>query len=197
MDTIETEQLIIRPFMIDDVEEAHQVLDLNIRWAGPSFTIEQRKKRLQFNIDLSDWAEAGRLYGWRAIVLKESGQLIGICGFQPNVWTPHAKALFWSQLFGQRSKDDMYGSLELDLGYALSSRYRGKGYATEAVRGIIDYAFGELKIKRIFAGTNRSNARSIKLMKRIGMRIANNPERPDEDWPDGPGVVGVLENELL
>jgi hypothetical protein len=33
-------------------------------------------------------------------------------------------------------------------------------------------------------------------MKRIGMRVASNPEQPELDWPDGGGVSGVIENGL-
>jgi|LakMenEpi03Aug12_release.lakeMendotaPanAssembly.Ray.scaffolds.fasta_scaffold1305829_2 hypothetical protein len=34
-------------------------------------------------------------------------------------------------------------------------------------------------------------------MKRVGMRVASNPDRLDEDWPDAPGVMGVIENYLI
>ena len=47
MDTLETERLIIRPFVTDDLEVAYQLLDIDIQWSGPSFSLEQRRKRLQ------------------------------------------------------------------------------------------------------------------------------------------------------
>ena len=78
----------------------------------------------------------------------------------------------------------------------MSSQHRGKGYATEAVQAFVNYAFQTLKVRRLFASTNRKNVGSIGLMERIGMRIASNPEDPDVDWPGAPGVVGVVENSL-
>lgn len=145
---------------------------------------------------LSQWDEGSYLFGYRAVLLKESGQMIGMCGFLPSLWQPRNKELFWTQLFGQPDNpaDRGYSSFELEIGYALSSNYRRRGYATEAVKALLDYAFNSLKVKRIFAGTNRSNTGSINLMQRIGMRTVNHPERPDEEWPDGPAVVGCIEN---
>jgi hypothetical protein len=34
-------------------------------------------------------------------------------------------------------------------------------------------------------------------MKRVGMWTADNPEQPELDWPNGPGVMGVIENKAL
>ncbi|MEM7029210.1 MAG: GNAT family N-acetyltransferase [Chloroflexota bacterium] len=197
MENFETERLIIRPFVIDDLETAHQLLDIDIQWSGPSFSLEQRRQRIQFYIDLAGWHDVGRLYGYRAIILKASQNLIGMCGFQPGMYTPRDKALFWPQLYPNYDDPNIaIGTMELSLGYALSSQHRGQGYAAEAVGTIVRYAFQTLKLKRIFAETNRSNTGSINLMQRIGMRTASNPNRPKEDWPGGPGVVGVIDNAL-
>jgi RimJ/RimL family protein N-acetyltransferase len=196
MDTFETKRLLIRPFVMDDLEEAHQLLDLDIQWAGPSFSIDQRKRNLLREVSLAQWEDTGCIYGYRAIVLKETKQLIGICGLLPVFWPFHQRALFWPQLFGQTA-DMIHGpfaSLELEIGYALSSQHRGNGYATEAAHALVDYAFHTLRVRRLFASTNRKNVGSIGLMERIGMRIASNPEEPDVDWPGAPGVVGVIEN---
>jgi ribosomal-protein-alanine N-acetyltransferase len=199
MDTLETDRLVIRPFTMDDLEEAYQLLDVDMQWAGPNISIEWRKKHLSLYITLSEWEEGGRLYGFRAIVLRASGQIVGLCGFLQWLWTPRGQALFWPLLIGPIGEgwDGLYSSFELSVGYGLSSQHRGKGYATEAVRALLDHAFRELSVRRVFAGTNRSNLGSISLMKRIGMRVADNPEHPDMDWPNGPGVVGMIVNDLL
>lgn len=113
----------------------------------------------------------------------------------PILWSPHQQSLFWPRLFDSPPDTPYnYASLEVETGYALSPHYRGQGYATEAVRALVDYAFRELRIQRLFATTNRKNTGSINLMKRIGMRVTSNPEHPEMDWPDGPGVAGVIEN---
>ena len=72
MDTLQTSRLLVRPFALDDVEAAHRVLDLDLQWAGPGFTLEQRRERVQFHIGLATWGFCGGLYGDRAIVLQGS-----------------------------------------------------------------------------------------------------------------------------
>lgn len=199
MEILETKRLRIRPFTMDDLEEAHRLLDLDLQWAGPSFSLEQRRQRLQRDISLAGWADTGGIYGYRAVVLKETNAIIGICGFLPTLWSPQTKALFWPQLFGEdaATTPQRYATLELEVGYALSSRHRRRGYATEAVMALLHYAFQELQVRRIFASTNRSNRGSIGLMRRIGMRIVPNPEQPEVEWPGAPGAVGVIEHSMV
>ena len=198
METLYTKRLIIRPFTMDDLLEAHQLLDQDIQWAGPSFSLEQRRQNLQREISLAHWVDSGKDYGYRAIVLKENHIIIGICGFVPGFYSPEQQALFLPQLFGdERGKPSKFSIFALEIGYALSSHHRGQGYAAEAIKEILKYAFGTLKVDRVFASTNRSNTGSIALMKRLGMCIASNPQHPELEWPDGPGVLGVIENDLL
>jgi RimJ/RimL family protein N-acetyltransferase len=195
MDTLETERLVIRPFATDDLQDAHQLLDEDIQWAGPSVTVAQREARLRLYIALANWDDTGRIYGLRALVLRGSKRMIGICGFHPDLWSPDWKAVFWPQLFDTYDPLIMgrYASLELGIGYALSCKERGRGYATEAVRAALGHAFGQFKVGRVFATTDRGNRDSVRLMERVGMRTATNPDM-DTTWP---GVVGVVENPLL
>ncbi len=194
MNTIETSRLIIRPFLMDDLECLHQILDIELNWSGSGFTIEQRKEKLQFYMGLSSWSDTGYLYGYRAVILKEAGALIGMCAFIPHLFSQIWKEIFWTELFpSSESNEQFYASLELEIGYAMSTRYQGQGYATESAKALIKYAFEELKVNRIFASTDRKNEGSINLMKRVGMRIASNQKDPEANWP---GVVGVIENDL-
>ena len=198
MDTLTTERLIIRPFIMADLLKAHQILDQDIQWSGPNFSLEKRRERLQREIYLAEWTDTGKLYGYRAIVLKESNTLMGMCGFLPGYYSPEKQALFLPQLLGEeRGRPRKYAIEALEIGYALSSAHRGQGYATEAIKALLAYAFGTLKAERVYASTNRSNQGSIALMKRVGMRIANNPSHPELEWPGAPGVLGVIENNFL
>ncbi|MFN8443512.1 MAG: GNAT family N-acetyltransferase [Caldilineaceae bacterium] len=197
MRNLETKRLLIRPFVMADLAAIHQLLDHDLLWSGPGISLEQRSERLQREISLAQWADTGNLFGYRAVVLNATQTLIGICGFLPTVRSPEEQKLFWPLLFAQTGEAaKQHATCELEIGYALASQQQRQGYATEAVRSLFDYAFGELKIDRIFASTNRKNAGSIALMKRVGMRVASNPEHLDEDWPDAPGVMGVIENYL-
>ncbi|MFN8493374.1 MAG: GNAT family N-acetyltransferase [Caldilineaceae bacterium] len=197
MNTLSTNRLLIRPFDLADLDAAHQLLDHDLRWSGPGITVEQRRERLQREISLTQWADTDNLFGYRAIVLKPDQTLIGICGFLPALHAPEQQILFWTALFGQAEEPPKgFTTFELEIGYAIASQHQHQGYAAEACYALLEYAFGELKVRRIFAATNRNNVGSIGLMQRIGMRIAQNPERLDEEWPDAPGVLGVIENYL-
>ena len=58
----------------------------------------------------------------------------------------------------------------VELGFTFAPAHQGKGYATEAVRGVIVYAFDRLEVGTVFAITDARNDTSIALLERIGMR---------------------------
>ena len=82
-------------------------------------------------------------------------------------------------------------STEFGLYYAFSPASQGQGYATEAVRALIDFAFNVLRLRRIVATTTYENTRSIGVMRRVGMRIEQNPFA-EPPWLQ---VVGSLDNQ--
>jgi ribosomal-protein-alanine N-acetyltransferase len=55
-----------------------------------------------------------------------------------------------------------------NLGYRLALSRVGHGYMHEALRAVIDYAFGELHLHRIMANYAPTNARSARLLRRLG-----------------------------
>jgi len=56
----------------------------------------------------------------------------------------------------------------LEIGYALVSGERGKGYGTEAIKILVDYLFLSKDIVRIQAGTNAANKASQKVLEKAG-----------------------------
>jgi len=80
-------------------------------------------------------------------------------------------------------------SPEFGLFWAISSAYQRQGFATEAARAMIEYAFQHLRLRRVVATTEYDNLASIGVMRRLGMRIERNP-LPEPPWLQ---VVGVLE----
>ena len=56
------------------------------------------------------------------------------------------------------------------IGWALGEEFRGQGYAAEAARAFVDYAFASLGLHRIEAETGCHNEPSWRLMERLGMR---------------------------
>lgn len=57
-----------------------------------------------------------------------------------------------------------------ELGYAVHADHWGRGYATDATRTLIDFAFDTLDLHRITAAVGPENAASIAVVRRLGMR---------------------------
>jgi RimJ/RimL family protein N-acetyltransferase len=83
------------------------------------------------------------------------------------------------------------------IGWALGVSYRGKGYATEAARALMDYSFNVLSLHRIYADTTNENTASWKVMERLGMRkeaCLKQSEFRDGKWLDSL-TYAILETE--
>jgi len=187
MPPLETSRLIIRPFVMDDLQAIHQILDVELEPEYSRTSLDERAQWLQWSV--LNYEALAKLYqppyGDRAMVLKSTGQLIGACGFVPCLMP-------FEQLpaFSQPSSRPGLASTEFGLYYALSPAHHRQGYATEAATVLIEYAFSELRLKRVVATTAYDNVASMGVMRKLGMTVEKNPS-PDPPWLQ---VVGVLEN---
>jgi RimJ/RimL family protein N-acetyltransferase len=187
MPALETERLVIRPFTLDDLGDIHQVMSLAFQHhfdAGDADARAERQRWLQWTV--LNYEALAKLnqppYGDRAIVLKSTGQLIGSIGFVPCLTA-------FGQLPSLRAEvGGGHDSTEFGLFWAVSPAHQRRGYATEAARVMIHYAFSALNLRRIIATTEYDNAGSMGVMRRVGMRIEKNPY-PDPPWLQ---VVGIL-----
>lgn len=57
-----------------------------------------------------------------------------------------------------------------DIGWSIHSPHQGKGYATEAARALLAFAFRNRRLHRVTATCDARNAASLSLMKQLGMR---------------------------
>jgi len=105
-------------------------------------------------------------YGFTAyaIELKSNGELIGFIGLM----VPSFEAHF---------------TPAVEIAWRLASQHWGKGYATEAAKTIVDFAFITLKLEEIVSFTVENNIRSRRVMEKIGM--CHNP-KDDFDHPKLP-----------
>lgn len=78
-----------------------------------------------------------------------TGELIGTCGV--------------------RTEDT--NNRQASFGCAIGRMHWGKGFAYEASRNIIDFAFSSLPIHRVYAETISENSRARELAERLGMRL--------------------------
>ncbi len=59
---------------------------------------------------------------------------------------------------------------QAELGFTVSPAYQGNGYATEAVRGLLDQLFIERNLHRVSAECDARNTASARLLERVGFR---------------------------
>jgi RimJ/RimL family protein N-acetyltransferase len=84
-----------------------------------------------------------------------------------------------------------------EVGWILTSSSRRKGYATEAARVLLELAFSELRLHRVYAELDPRNSASVALCERLGMRHeAHFTEHMwlKNEWTDT-GVYAILERE--
>ena len=115
----------------------------------------------------------------RAVERKADGAFLGQVRLSPS----HNYFYRWAE-----EPAPLYNELEVELAFAFGKQYWGQGYACEASRAMIRYAFDELNLRRLVNGTGDDNHRSIALHRRLGFRIF-------PALPDGDGIVAVLDND--
>ena len=68
----------------------------------------------------------------------------------------------------------------VEIGWRLAKQYWGKGYATEASKKVLTFAFGSLNLARVYSFTSVANLRSRAVMERLNMINTNkNFEHPE------------------
>ena len=205
MPPLSTPRLLIRPFVMEDFDDAHRLFDIELNAAAlhtdKMGSLAERAAWLQWSA--LNHVQLAKLYqppyGDRAIQLKTTGEMIGSCGYVPCL-APFEQIPYFGDDVGAGPVGaglrpaPMQGvannTPEFGLFYAISPHHRGQGYATEAARALVDYAFEHLRLKRVVATTDYDNLASIGVMEKLGMRIEGNPY-PEPAWFQ---VVGVLEN---
>jgi RimJ/RimL family protein N-acetyltransferase len=139
-----TERLAVRPYTMDDLD---YVCSLNgnpeiMQYIRPAQTPEQSREFLQKVI--SAYSEQPGIGRWGMFSIP-SGEFVGSFAIIP-----------------------VENTGELQLGYALLKEHWGKGYASESVRGGINYAFDDLDLTEIAGITFPANISSQKVLLKNG-----------------------------
>jgi ribosomal-protein-alanine N-acetyltransferase len=69
-----------------------------------------------------------------------------------------------------------------EIGYWIGAPYRGEGYATEAARELVRFAFDTLKLNRVIARHFGSNDASGRVMQKIGMKLEGTLRQQLRKW---------------
>jgi len=185
MPPLETERLVIRPFADSDLPALRAAL--GVVGAGAEAAIERYMRHGMLNASvLTDLGQPP--YGDRAVVLRTTGELIGVAGLVPAFGPFDQLRPIDEQ--PPRSRPHAFHRPQVGLFYHLHPDHRGHGYATEAARALVEFAFGPMNVARIVATTERDNVASQAVMRHLGMRLHENAL----DEPEWFQLVGILEN---
>jgi RimJ/RimL family protein N-acetyltransferase len=158
---LETERLRLRAFRDDDLD-AYAALCADpevMRYLGTGVTLNRADAWRSMAGFLGHWALRG--YGMWALEEKATGTFVGRAGFlNPEGWPG------------------------FELGWTLARAHWGRGFATEAARRALDYAFGELDRPRVISLVRPANEPS----KRVAERLGAKPVR-EIDLLGGPVIV--------
>lgn len=147
---IETERLMLRPFLISDASDVFEYLRepaVNCFASMKLNSLEEAKEEMKKRVNETEY--------YFAIVLKESNKVIGEIDAFPERGEPHDTA----------SPLDTFSPC-----WMLNGEYQGKGYAYEAAHAFFDYLFSEKGARRIYAYTEDYNLSSQHLCEKLGMR---------------------------
>lgn len=134
-------------------------------------TIEDKQAIFDYRSD----AGANKFQSWIPETLEEVESFIQRNNIEFN--TPES----WYQLLiTHKETKDVIGdigihflgdeNLQVELGITLNTVFQGQGFASEALKGVIDFLFNDLNKHRISASIDPDNTDSLKLMERIGLR---------------------------
>ena len=189
MKQLETERLILRPFLPTDLAIIHRLIyadpQVAIPFSGRTWTIaEMRDKFMQRTQVAADE------FGWLAVVRKEDEQMLGLVALQRHWPDDDMSFMLFADQPNTVGKDPDF--MEAELTYALGRPFWGQGYAIEACRAMLVYGFEEMGIGRFVNSVVSNNHGSIKLMQRLGFNIEQNVHPNPFQHTDIPGVVGIL-----
>jgi len=146
--TLTTERLILRPFEISDAQRTSELCN--------NYNIYKNTLSLPFPYPIESaltWIATheenfanDKSYEF-AITNKATGELYGAIGLSNH----------------QQHKNG-------EIGYWIGEEYWGNGYATEAAKAIIDFAFTEKRYHKVWGRFFTTNPTSGKVMEKAGMR---------------------------
>lgn len=141
----ETDRCIIREITVADVDRLYEI------YSDPETKqyIEDLYANKEDEIKYTEEYIANQYrffeYGLWIVVDKSNNKIIGRAG-----------------LFNRENQD------LIELGFVFDKNYWGKGYASEVLTAVIDYARSELSVTSMCAHVHKDNVRSKKLLEKLG-----------------------------
>ncbi len=145
---IKTERLVLRPFKETDLEDFFEYAKVDgvgerAGWSHHK-NIEESKKIL--DLFLSEK---------KTFAIEYTGKVIGSLGIEK---------------YNEEVLPEFADKTGREIGFVLSKEYWGNGFMPEAVKGVIDYLFGEIKLDFIVCGHFNYNIQSKRVQEKCGFK---------------------------
>lgn len=157
---IETERLIIKPLTYEQLVKYTKCdnsleTELNLNTTSRKISLELKEALEQTILPNVADKTKNYLYStlWTAISKAENKMIGDLC----IVGEPNTAG-------------------EIEIGYGTYDEFRGKGFMTEIVSGIIEWANTQQKVKAIIASTNKTNSASFKVLEKNNFVKINETE---------------------
>ena len=144
-----TERLLLREFTLQDADALAAVLGDPVAMQYYPAAFDRKGVEEWIERNLERYQRVG--YGLWAMVLKDSGELIGDCGCFLR---------------------DVDGRDDIEIGYHVRRDLWGNGYATEAAQACMQYAFTQLGVDRVISLIRPENMQSIRVAEKNGLTCA-------------------------
>lgn len=169
-DVISSERLVLRPVTKDDTDAIHEYASdksITMMMYFPKETLEETKAFVSYAV--SEWNKAEP--DDREYVIVYEGKIIGSINLE----------------------FDHTGEV-CEIGWLVHKDYRNKGIGSEAAKLLIEYAFNTLKMRKVIAHCDSSNGASEKVMKKVGMVLAD--DSGTRVYPKTGAVAGEFRYEI-
>jgi ribosomal-protein-alanine N-acetyltransferase len=143
---LETPRLLLREFTLADVDALESVLGDPVAMQYYPAPFDRKGVEAWVARNRERYHRDGN--GLWAMLLKESGELIGDCGCVLQ---------------------EVEGRNEIEVGYHVRRDLWGHGYATEAARACMEYAFTQLGAERVISMIRAENLQSRRVAEKNGL----------------------------
>ena len=161
---LRTERLLLRPLAIADAEALAEInADPEVmRYIGNGRPLTLEETEARTAKAAAHWDEHG--WGVFAAVELKSDALVG--------WAALATPAFLPEILPAT-----------EVGWRIKRDRWGRGYAPEAARAVLGFAFGELGLDRVVSCIHSANVASIRVAEKLGMSLERVTVVPGHEVP--------------
>jgi RimJ/RimL family protein N-acetyltransferase len=167
---ITTARLVLRPFSTRDADRIRSIVQSGVQFLPPGTPAKVS--------GITHWLKTG------VHELHRSGQGVHLAMADADDRVVGAISLFKTS----------WGAGTTEVGYGVHPLYRGRGFAPEAVRGLVDWVFATTELRRIDLTANLDNLASLRVAQKAGFTWEGvlRDAAMEDDGPHDLVIFGLL-----